>query len=78
MIAHSGPRGKLSEPIIVTTFDRPDLVPLAAGWLWEALWKRRGSTRPEIEALVATSTVSAAMPHCFVLLAEVSPPVPSA
>lgn len=63
----------MSEPVIVTTFERPDLVPLAAGWLWEAFWRHRGSTLPEVEALVATSTVSAEMPHCFVLLAEGEP-----
>jgi GNAT superfamily N-acetyltransferase len=35
---------------IVSTVARPDLVEVAAGWIWEAFWREDGYTLPQIRA----------------------------
>ena len=58
---------------IVTIADRPDLVPVVAGWLWDAFWRKRGHSLGEIEDLVAASHARVGPPQCFVLLADGAP-----
>jgi GNAT superfamily N-acetyltransferase len=59
--------------MIVTTADRPDLVPIVARWLWEAFWRHDGYSYDDT-LQAATETVTAAfMPRTFVLLADGEP-----
>jgi GNAT superfamily N-acetyltransferase len=58
---------------IVPVADRPDLVPLVAGWLWDAFWRHDGYSLAQTQALVAASTSRLGPPQCFVLLANGEP-----
>ncbi len=58
----------LVEPTIVTTADRPDLVPLVAGWLWDAFWRSYGCTLQQVLDDVGGAVARVGPPQCFVLL----------
>jgi GNAT superfamily N-acetyltransferase len=53
---------------IVSTFDRPDLVPLVADWLWDAFWRAGGHSRAETLDAVQQSVTARPMPRTFILL----------
>jgi GNAT superfamily N-acetyltransferase len=53
---------------IVSTFDRPDLVPLVAGWLWDAFWRAGGHSLEDTLDAVRESVTSEPMPRTFILL----------
>ena len=56
---------------IVSTSDRPDLVPLVARWLWEAFWHDSGKPFEQLlDAVRASSTEPGVMPRTFILLAD--------
>lgn len=55
---------------VVAIADRPDLAPTVSGWLWVAFWRDAGSTRAEVNALVARATARRGPPQCFVLLVD--------
>lgn len=59
---------------IVSTSDRPDLVPMIAHWLWEAFWHDSGKPFEQLLAAVRESSVAAGlMPRTFILLADGEP-----
>ena len=56
---------------IVSTFDRPDFVPMVARWLWEAFWHDSGKPFEQLlDTVKASSVVTGAMPWTFILLAD--------
>jgi GNAT superfamily N-acetyltransferase len=55
---------------IVTTVERPDLVPVVADWLWEEFWRDDGLTLDAARRRVEDSTPAAAIPRFFAALAE--------
>ncbi len=58
---------------IVSTLDRPDLVPLVADWLWDEFWRAGGHSRAETLAAVQKSVTPRPMPRTFILLAGGDP-----
>ena len=57
----------------VTTVERPDLIDMAAEWIWSAFWRRHGYPLKDIRALVAASNAAIGPPQCFVLLVDGTP-----
>lgn len=57
---------------LVTTADRPDLVPVTARWRWEAFMQGQGRSLAEVTAAEA-APVSGPMPRTCVLLADDEP-----
>jgi GNAT superfamily N-acetyltransferase len=55
---------------IVSTSERPDLVPLVARWLWDAFWLRDGYSFEETLNAVKVSITARPMPRTFILLAD--------
>jgi GNAT superfamily N-acetyltransferase len=56
---------------MVSTSDRPDLVPVVARWLWEAFWQDSGKEFEHLPEAVRKSSVTARlMPWTFILLAD--------
>ena len=55
---------------IVRTSDRPDLVPIVAGWLWQAFWRDDGYTLDQTTAAVMASATQPGLPHTFILLVD--------
>lgn len=59
----------MSQPVtIVTTSDRPDLVPLVAEWLWTAFGHQDGHSLAQTHAAVRQSVTADPMPRTFILL----------
>jgi GNAT superfamily N-acetyltransferase len=58
---------------IVSTSERPDLVPVVAGWLWNAFWRGDGYSLEQVLDVVGTSVLAGAMPRTFILLADGEP-----
>jgi GNAT superfamily N-acetyltransferase len=58
---------------IVTTADRPDLVPLVAHWLWDAFWRAGGHPFETVLDHVRESVNAGLMPRTFILLAGDKP-----
>ncbi len=52
---------------------RPDLVPLVAGWVWEAFWREDVHTLDDALAWAAEAASGGVMPQCFVLLRDGTP-----
>ena len=69
----SNPRGNLMRLVIVSTVDRPDLVPVVAEWLWDEFGRARGRTLEQTNAAVAKSVTDDPMPRIFVLLGDNEP-----
>jgi predicted N-acetyltransferase YhbS len=55
-------------PAIVNIAVRPDLVPVVAGWLFEAFWRQEGHELAEVVDALRQSA-PAGMPQSFVLIA---------
>ncbi len=55
---------------MVSTSDRPDLVPTVAGWLWDAFWRAGGYSLEATLDAVRASVTAPLMPRTFILLAE--------
>jgi GNAT superfamily N-acetyltransferase len=59
---------------IVTTTERPDLVPVTARWRWEAFAQGQGRSLAEVTAVeFAGATTDGPMPRTFVLLIDDEP-----
>ncbi|HEY3846963.1 MAG TPA: hypothetical protein VGL95_07605, partial [Acetobacteraceae bacterium] len=59
---------------IVSTADRPDLVPVTARWRWEAFFRDSGKPFDQIlEAAKRTAATDGRMPRTLVLLAGGEP-----
>jgi GNAT superfamily N-acetyltransferase len=58
---------------IVSTSQRPDLVPVVARWLWDAFWHRDGYSLEDVLRAVHTSVPVRPMPRTFILLADDEP-----
>lgn len=54
---------------IVSTAERPDLVPVVARWLWDEFWQRDNYSFEETLAAVTASVTARPMPRTFILLA---------
>lgn len=61
------------EWVIITTADRPDLVPTVACWLWHEFWRHDGYTPEQTQAVVAASLARSGPPQTFVLLVDGEP-----
>ena len=59
--------------VITTTAERPDLVPIVAGWLWHEFWHWDGHTLQQTTAVVAASVTAKTLPRTFVLLLDGKP-----
>lgn len=63
-----------SGPLVVTTIaKRPDLLPIAAEWLWQEFWRRTGRTLEEAQAIYADCCAEVGAPQMFVLLSRETP-----
>jgi GNAT superfamily N-acetyltransferase len=59
---------------IVSTSDRPDLVPVVARWLWGAFWHDSGKPFEQLlDAVRKSSEAASVMPRTFILLADGEP-----
>jgi GNAT superfamily N-acetyltransferase len=59
---------------IVSTADRPDLVPVTARWRWEAFFRHAGTPFDDIlESAQRTAASAGPMPRTFVLFADDEP-----
>jgi GNAT superfamily N-acetyltransferase len=58
---------------IVRTADRPDLLPVVAGWLWQEFWRRGGYTLDHVQTVFARSTAEVGPQQTFVLLIDGEP-----
>ena len=58
---------------IVRTADRPDLLPVVAGWLWQEFWRRGGHTLEHVQTVFAGSTAEVGPQQTFVLLVGDAP-----
>ncbi len=58
---------------IVSTSDRPDLVPVVAEWLWNEFSRSRGRTLDVVVEAVGESVTAHPMPRTFVLLGDGEP-----
>ena len=63
----------MQEKLIVRIADRPDLVPIVAGWLWHEWWHQDGHTLEQTHEAVAASVSPSGPPQSFVLLADGRP-----
>ena len=58
---------------IVSTVRRPDLVEVAAEWIWSAFWKKNGYSLEQIRALVLSSDALVGPSQCLLLLIDGEP-----
>jgi GNAT superfamily N-acetyltransferase len=58
---------------IVSTTDRPDLVPVVARWLWEEFWQAGGHSFEDTLRAVRDSVTARPMPRTFILLIDGGP-----
>ena len=58
---------------VVTIVERPDLIGVAAEWIWGAFWKKNGYTLEQIRALVMSSDAVIGPSQCMVLLVDGAP-----
>jgi GNAT superfamily N-acetyltransferase len=58
---------------VVSTSERPDLVPLVARWLWDAFWRRNGHSFETTLQAVEASAVAQFMPRTFIVLVDNKP-----
>jgi GNAT superfamily N-acetyltransferase len=58
---------------VVSTTERPDLVPTVAGWVWGEFWRRRGHTLEQTIATVSETVTAPDLPQTYVLLVEDRP-----
>ncbi len=55
---------------VATVAERPDLLPVAAGWLWREWWQREGCSLEQTQAVYAECRAEVGAPQTFVLLAD--------
>jgi GNAT superfamily N-acetyltransferase len=55
---------------IVSTSERPDLVPTVAGWVWEEFWRSHGHTLEQTAEAVAATVAARDLPQTYVLLLD--------
>src|ERR1700722_5752202 len=55
---------------VVSTTERPDLVPTVAGWVWEVLWRSHGHTLEQTAEAVAATVTARDLPQTYVLLLD--------
>ncbi len=58
---------------VVSTSERPDLVPEVARWLWDAWWRRHGHSFDQTLQAVQGSVTARPMPRTFILLVDGRP-----
>ena len=58
----------MPERRVVTISERPDLVPVVAGWRWREFGQEDDQTLQQVVDVVAGSTSTLGPPQCFVLL----------
>jgi GNAT superfamily N-acetyltransferase len=58
---------------VVSTSDRPDLVPVVARWLWDEFWRHHGHSLDQTLSVVRESIAARPMPRTFILLVEGEP-----
>jgi GNAT superfamily N-acetyltransferase len=63
----------VQEKQIVRIADRPDLVPIVAGWLWYEWWHQDGCTLKQTHDAVTASISRSGPPQSFVLLVDGKP-----
>jgi GNAT superfamily N-acetyltransferase len=63
----------VQEILIVRMADRPDLVPIVAGWLWHEWLHQDGYTLEQTDDAVAASISPSGPPQTFVLLVDGKP-----
>ncbi len=59
--------------MIVTTAERPDLVPIVARWPWEAFWRNSNKPVEQVLTAVERSVGAHPMPRTFILLENGEP-----
>ena len=58
-----------TDSLVITTIrQRPDLLPVAAEWLWREWWRARGQTLDQTRAVYADCYAEIGPPQMFVLL----------
>lgn len=57
----------------VSTYERPDLVPIVARWQWEEFWRPRGEALEDTLAAVRTTLTPADLPRTYILLEDGRP-----
>jgi hypothetical protein len=62
----------VQEKLSVRLVDRPDLVPIVAGWLWHEWWHQDGYTPNQTYDAVAASVTRSGPPQSFVLLVDIA------
>jgi GNAT superfamily N-acetyltransferase len=55
---------------VVSTTERPDLVPTVAGWVWEEFWRSHGHTLEQTAEAVAATVAARDLPQTYVLLVD--------
>jgi len=63
----------LTELLIVTTAERPDLAPVIASWLWVAFERAKGRSLAQTIEVVQRSVTASFMPRTLVLLIDGRP-----
>jgi GNAT superfamily N-acetyltransferase len=58
---------------VVSTAERPDLVPTVAGWVWGEFWRGHGHTLEETLAAVSETVTARDLPQTYILLADGRP-----
>jgi len=58
---------------VVSTSDRPDLIPVVACWLWDEFWRHNGHSPDLTLDAVRKSVTARPMPRTFILLAGGEP-----
>ena len=63
----------VQEKLVVRIADRPDLLPIVAGWLWHEWWHQDGYTLEQTHDAVAASVSPSGPPQSFVLMIDGKP-----
>lgn len=63
----------VQEKLVVRIADRPDLLPIVAGWLWHGWWHQDGYTLEQTHDAVAASVSPSGPPQSFVLMIDGKP-----
>ena len=58
---------------VVSTAERPELVPTVAGWVWTEFWRGHGHTLEQTLAAVSETVTARDLPQTYVLLADGRP-----
>ena len=58
---------------VVSTAERPELVPTVAGWVWGEFWHGHGDTLEQTLAAVSETVTARDLPQTYILLADGRP-----